>query len=127
MQDEISLIRKLPGNKGFISSTDFSPDGKSSFSTDGQNVYEWSVETGEQVKIHRLHPGEGDRLGTFRVLPDGRTLVTGRGVAREDKANEFSAYLWRLPESVWPEQAPAVSKPTDNDDPPSSRNPTTEK
>jgi WD40 repeat protein len=80
-----SVIRRLDGNREYIQSMAFSPDGRLLLSGDAatdyttiddQDVYVWDVETGERIAILEDHHGW---INAIAFSPDGRTVAIGEG------------------------------------------------
>ncbi len=66
--------RKLLTNHiGYVSSVDFSPDGKTLTSSSGAEFYIWDVATGERKIVVAAHSNE---ISDVAFSPDGKTLAT---------------------------------------------------
>ncbi len=77
------IIRRLDGNREFIQSLAFSPDGRllvsgdaaTDYTTmDDQDAYVWDVETGERLGVLENHEGW---VQSIAFSPDGQTVAIG--------------------------------------------------
>ncbi|MFO0147398.1 MAG: NACHT and WD repeat domain-containing protein [Microcystis sp.] len=65
---------RLEGHKDFVTSVNFSPDGKTLVSVSRDNTIKlWNVETGEEIRTLKGHYG----VQCVNFSPDGKTLVSG--------------------------------------------------
>ncbi|BAG03646.1 hypothetical protein [Microcystis aeruginosa] len=65
---------RLEGHKDFVTSVNFSPDGKTLVSVSRDNTIKlWNVETGEEIRTLKGHDG----VQSVNFSPDGKTLVSG--------------------------------------------------
>jgi len=65
---------RLEGHKDFVTSVNFSPDGKTLVSVSRDNTIKlWNVETGEEIRTLKGHYG----VQSVNFSPDGKTLVSG--------------------------------------------------
>lgn len=78
-----AIVRRLEGNREFIQSLAFNPDGRFLLSGDAatdyaalddQDVYVWDVETGERIAVLEDHYGW---IQSIAFSPDGRTIAIG--------------------------------------------------
>ncbi|MBE5228414.1 MAG: WD40 repeat domain-containing protein [Microcystis aeruginosa PMC 728.11] len=66
---------RLEGHKDFVTSVNFSPDGKTLVSRSGDKTIKlWNVETGKEIRTLK---GHDSTVNSVNFSPDGKTLVSG--------------------------------------------------
>ncbi len=103
------VVHTLKGHRGSVNWLRFTSNGRSLLTgSDDLTVRAWNVATG--VETHRA-ASSTYCLNRGVILPGGKTIVTGGGGGfnpakkKYDTDHDYSLHIWRLPESIWPDEA----------------------
>ncbi len=111
--DSGQLRRKLSGHTGPVNAVAFSPNGRCLASGSGGHHHgdSWSPAKDNTLRLWDVQSGEqlaqqdtGSTVDSVAFTPDGKSIVSGGGDLAIGHGNDKpDLRLWRLPESVWPE------------------------
>ncbi len=98
---------EFAGHAGPVRSLEFLPDGRHFLSgSEDRTILLWDVETGR--KVARV-TSDNHVTNEVAVSPDGRYAASGGGRFKSEGQfetdSDYAIRLWRLPESVWPQEA----------------------